>query len=804
LCRGAEDEPKKAEPTKVARQQLKPERLISETAFLYVATPDVRKARGAFERSALRGLLKEDEVARPLLKTYASLRDAYVKGDGTRTDLELRRRNDEADLLTRLAPLLEGQVAIAIEGDAASIEQLSAGVPPTFLLVASIPSGEEGDRRQRELEQAMERHRSSQGVDARFIDKDERVGTYDVVRIENSELKLNESWAFVENLFLYGQGKRVVEDAIERYLKNSAGTLSRNSGYQGAYDLAGRDERSDALIYAQIDLRPVVAALTGSYPALKYAINPKVLEAGQPYLAMGVFVGDGDNAPVRERIFVRSAPEAAKKTEACTASTSRFASSDVVFFSATQWTMADLYNVVVEGIKRGAPPADGKDTPLQERLKGALKLQNNSEITAKLESLKGEIGLFMSYVPSPALRMDRLSDYMEVLQPVLALELDGEAAEGAVKLMLDNIKKETGQEYTQITVGPTTVFYQKGPASAQERTNVPGGFFAPLLAGDGGKFPFFNAYAIASLELEAGRQRKFLLLSDSLAALKKAVQQAQPQYAKSCLAEDPKFKEIARRFRESRWNVSYLDLPKLLDAYGTELPRLARTDIFGGGDSKRGDQTLLDTLPSPNVLRDHLFPMSWAASNVPEPAGTLIESVSPLGNLPLVGLVGSVAWPAVVAQRQKAISDKVDENFKHIMLALQLYASDFDRYPPQLSEIYNYAKKDLSIFESPFRRGAIKSPQDIDDPKLTNLIYVPSHSVQDLGSDILLYEKEPTRLHKDPSDGTFKLLYHVLTVQSGKRTMMTKNALDRALAGKAEVKTNNTDEATKAGTQPRK
>ena len=181
------EEPKK-EDSSPARQQLKPDRLISDNAFLYLSTPDFKRSRAAFERSAFRGLLREDEVAQPLALTYATLRDSYVRGDGTRSESETRRRSDEVDLLMRLSPLLEGAVALAIEGDAASINNLTNGVLPRFLLVASLAPGEEGEKRHQEIEAILEKHRSSQGVDGKFKDTDDRIGNYDVVRIENSEL----------------------------------------------------------------------------------------------------------------------------------------------------------------------------------------------------------------------------------------------------------------------------------------------------------------------------------------------------------------------------------------------------------------------------------------------------------------------------------------------------------------------------------------------------------------------------------------------------------------------------------------
>ena len=91
--------------------------------------------------------------------------------------------------------------------------------------------------------------------------------------------------------------------------------------------------------------------------------------------------------------------------------------------------------------------------------------------------------------------------------------------------------------------------------------------------------------------------------------------------------------------------------------------------------------------------------------------------------------------------------------------------------------------KRIGLFESPFNRGAIQAPQDVDNPDLTNMVYVPSHSLQDLGNEILMCEKQPTRLEKDIGTGNWKLVHHVLQVD-GRVRGMTKAALERTLQNK--------------------
>jgi hypothetical protein len=198
---------------------------------------------------------------------------------------------------------------------------------------------------------------------------------------------------------------------------------------------------------------------------------------------------------------------------------------------------------------------------------------------------------------------------------------------------------------------------------------------------------------------------------------------------------------------------------------------------------------LAEQLPGANVLREHLFPMAWATSLATDPEGLLSECASPMGILPMLGVLGAVAWPVIIEKQQEGVSDEVDERFRRLKLALHLYAANFNRFPSQLSDLYpNHVNakgtQGLKLFESPFKRGAVSAPQDIDNPDLTNLVYSPSHSLQDLGSSILVYEKEATKLIK-LRDGP-RLFHHVLTLDD-KKGWMTKAQLERTLSGKAEI-----------------
>ena len=799
----------KEEPPKKAWQQLKPERLVSDSAFIYVATPDFRKMRAALDRSALKGLLAEEDVAALLGASFDTMQDVYVTGDGTRSEPELRRRKDEIELLKKLAPLLDGQTALAIEGEGASAF-LTQGTLPKFLLVAVMPAGDKGLQRQAEIDEIMRKHRADETQDSHYKDFDGKTGPYAFQRVENPDIKVDETWAFVENLFVYGQGKKIVEDSIERYLNNGAGSLSAHAGYQSAYKEVARDEKGEALLYLQMDLRPMVKLnLLGSPD------QAAEMEANRPHIAMGVMVADGEKAAIREKTFFRVAKaDQPKGGEPCAAVTARFAQNDTLFYTSAQSSLVDIYKHLAGNIKAAPkPPAEAEKDPKEvvakdpkdpkdpnakdtkavpdaasmlELLKSAFGVQNEAEVAAKLEMFKGEIGVIVSEVPQPALKMERLADYLEVFQPVFAIEVDSGVPEQNLKTLLAGIEAKTGRTYEKasLPISNKIVFYQKEAAPGGEKSDALPGLFLNLVnpsKTDAKNVPFFAAYSIVDIELDVGKQRKFLLLSDSVNALKKAVQQSQPKFARTSLDQDKQFQTLLKSFRESRYTVGYLDLPRLLDVVNSALPRLTKQGLFRRDDLAR--------FPSPNVLRDHLFPMAWSNSVVAEPSGMLFEMSSPMGNLPMLGLFGSVAWPYINSNRRQTVSDEVDEKFKRIFLGLHLYAADKDRYPQQLSELVvgNYIQ-DLSVFESPFSRGMVKTPQDVDDPVKTNLIYVPGHSLMDEGGQILLYEKDPTRLIVT-GDGS-RLWHHLLTVDGSnagkKRQSLPKASLELRLQGKPD------------------
>jgi hypothetical protein len=306
-CAGEEPvKPDKDEAPKVEKRltrQLRPELLAPDNAVFYISTSDIRRVKAAFERSAFKNLLAEDDILTPVTTAFGKLRDTYVKGDGTRSDAEVKRRGEEVDLLMKLLPLLETQAAIAIDADAAGLSGITAGKLPRFLLIASMPPGDSGMLRQQDIDQIFDNYRGRLTIDAHYRDFDSDRGNYRLHGLENTDLGIYEEWTFVENLFVYGQGKGVVSDAIGRFTeKKGVGSLALSANYQSAYKQVGRDEKGESLAYVQFDPRTFMSKENASNPWLQYAMSLSGgadPEYGQ--MAFGLTVGEGLNAPIRER-----------------------------------------------------------------------------------------------------------------------------------------------------------------------------------------------------------------------------------------------------------------------------------------------------------------------------------------------------------------------------------------------------------------------------------------------------------------------------------------------------------------------
>ncbi|MCZ7645743.1 MAG: DUF3352 domain-containing protein [Planctomycetota bacterium] len=760
-------------PTAIYQQwkALEPHQLIPDKSVFYAATSNYSATKDAFFRSALQGLIAEPEVLEPLLDTWDRMRKGYLHGDGTLSPLQQRRRELEVGLFDEMVKHIDLHAAFAL--DFVQVQKAGAAAPreaPRFLFVISLPKTERGELRQQELADLMDRFSASQLIDRHYKDNVSNVGAYRIQELKCEELDLEESWAFVENLFLYGRGPGIVEEALKVYQVNKgAGSLQQNPGYASSFGKVGED----ANLYLQLDVMNYVKAALNNNPLVARVLGLESEEAQKirPQLAIGLKVMDGDKAAIKEKWLWRLS-QGEQSLGPCKAVSAYLASNNSLFFEAHQFNLAD-------SIKKAASlGGEGEGGPAMLRtllagLQSSLGANDQGEVIRRLEPFKGEMAFNFSYIAGG-------DDLLEMFQPVLALEFN-RADLAEVTTTLDKLSAATNLTYQKQQFHGAELYYQLGAIPGADNQGQQAKPLLDVLLGGSGRkdeekakgAPFFAGYAIVDVSPQvAGAQtRWFVLFSDSVKALKKAISQSRVQ--RHSLAQREEFKQLGDNFDEQRSTVAFLDLPRMTEAlYRQILPQLAR-----GSTNRAG---VLEFLPPENIVVPHLSAMGWAVTMHTE--GRMIEVISPTGNLSLLGLVSAFALPKIQAERQLEVSRRIDENIRRISLGLHLYAADFDRFPSRLSDLVpGYVRvEDLAVFESPFKKGAVKRAEDVDDIEKTNLVYLPGRSLQDMSDQIMLFEIRPTGIFAQQE--VYRTVHHVLYLD-GRVTMVPASNLRQKLKG---------------------
>jgi hypothetical protein len=450
---------------------------------------------------------------------------------------------------------------------------------------------------------------------------------------------------------------------------------------------------------------------------------------------------------LRERLLLRSSRPAAPSFGPCRALSRYLASSDTLAIRAEQRSLVELLKLFAD---EGGGAEPGAGAKILAGLKNALKQDDLDGAWKLLAPFKGELSVIVDYVPGESLQ----KDWQDVFQVVFAIEVERAEAANANNV-LNLLREATEIPYRTLPFQGTNIWYQQG-ATPDERAKgyEPNPLLSPRprkATEKEGSLPFFVSYAIHEVVSPNPNEqgKTFLLLSDSLKALKKAIQQVRSSHS---LGDQTEFKKIMAGFDEGRYAQTYLDLPGLVSGIYRQLMPEAIKLRWMRKES-------LSELPPDTAILRHLSPMAWASTVREE--GDLTEIVSPAGNVPLVGLIAALAWPTYYAQEQLRISVQAKENLKQIGLGLHLYAAVFDRFPARLSDLYPDYVKDLRVFASPFDRNAVRRAEDIDDWRKSNIVYIPGRSFQDLSRDILVYEVRPTSAAQT-DEGGFRAMHHVL------------------------------------------
>jgi hypothetical protein len=214
------------------------------------------------------------------------------------------------------------------------------------------------------------------------------------------------------------------------------------------------------------------------------------------------------------------------------------------------------------------------------------------------------------------------------------------------------------------------------------------------------------------------------LLASSRRALRKAIRQQ--EHGRSVLTEKSDYGRCVTGLRPRRTTLVYADLKAGLELLDGQIPTSVGPAITG---PLTGSADLGAILP-------HMFGALVVADSVRSQVS--VESYGPLGPVSAIALSSLAGITKGVGEPQDPKADA--DQLRAIGAALHLYATDFDRFPTFLSELYAEYLPRLSDFESPYGRRAVKTKEDIDTR--SDYVYVSGLAPMGLSNQIIAYGKE--------------------------------------------------------------
>ena len=214
------------------------------------------------------------------------------------------------------------------------------------------------------------------------------------------------------------------------------------------------------------------------------------------------------------------------------------------------------------------------------------------------------------------------------------------------------------------------------------------------------------------------------LLASSRLALRKAIRQQ--EHGRSVLTEKPDYGRCVTGLRPRRTTLVYADLKAGLELLGGQIPTSVGPAITG---PLAGNADL-------QVIVPHVFGVAGVVDSVRSQVS--MDFYGPLGPVSAVVLSSVASITKGVGEPQDYTADA--DRLRAIGAALHLYATDFDRFPTFLSELYAEYLPKLLAFESPYGRRAVKTKEDIDTR--SDYVYVSGLAPMDLSTQIIAYGKD--------------------------------------------------------------
>lgn len=493
---------------------------------------------------------------------------------------------------------------------------------------------------------------------------------------------LEVSFGYVENLFIIVTGRGTLEKMIDVYLGGTSKQLAGFEPYRDAMDRLGKG--SDVSYFADL----------GSVSGLAGAGGGLGLQGGRVAGAVRF-----EGRAVFERLEVESKELGGAISSELVSSppkSAAFLSVDTVFYAAAT---ADPQRAL-SGAKTGS------FGPMIDALFAGFKTQHGVDIEHDILSPFGgemAIGIEMPEGTPP--------------QFLAVLEIRrGEAFGGvirALEMLMSGKPKETGEEDARLTGS----VLDKLAGGKLTKTRYRDFDIWVLEAGGTGKRPGVPAPGIAIARVESQ-----CLVASGLDVIKKAIRQS--RHGGSSITEKPDFSRAMRKFGPRRSALLYVDAPRIAEM----VPALGPVGPARGAGL-------------PGVLLDevakHLFGLGVSLGRRQD--RLVAEFYGPIG--PLTGgvLAGISRVRGGAVEHTEARKKEDQVNLGRIGIALQLYATDFNRFPMSLSELYPNYVPEREVFMAPTGKRLVRTKDDIDTK--SDYVYVSGLKPTDLSDEIILFNK---------------------------------------------------------------
>jgi hypothetical protein len=230
-----------------------------------------------------------------------------------------------------------------------------------------------------------------------------------------------------------------------------------------------------------------------------------------------------------------------------------------------------------------------------------------------------------------------------------------------------------------------------------------------------------QAYAVAG---------SYVVFGTSQRIVKLAVRQTDPVGRSSCIEDKPDFKEareiLGRAPGEIR--MTYVDLRRFGEM------------LFAMGSLGAG----AEDMPPMDKVVAQLGGMLVSVRR--EDSGVTVEVCSPVGMMPLVGAgtVGGYVW-ALDARASREAARHTD-SLKTIWRGLEIFATDFNRYPLKPSELFGAYVEDTGCFVTPEQQSddvpvKIATAEDVNTK--SGYAYLPGRSPNAAANILIMYSLRP-------------------------------------------------------------